>query len=130
MVKNNESHDSGDGALSAPVAVVRQKSVERQGASTEPYTRRWPQVRGGTCEFCGTLDRNVPAEFQYKLCGHYRGMELRCSYCDETKDPNQVVYHSTLNVAEHPTNPDSLVVWCNQKSCTDAHLKRFKVSKS
>lgn len=128
MAKNTVTERLGDGAPIAPV--VRSKRVERQGQNTEPVTRRYPQVRGGTCEFCGTLDPNVPAEFQYKLCPHYRGLDLRCSYCDATKDPSDVIYHSTLNIADHPVNPDDLVVWCNQKACTDAHIKRFKVSKS
>lgn len=133
--KSDVSKETGDGAPIAPVATIqapppRIKRIERQGSSSEPYTRRWPQVRGGTCEFCGVMDKREPAHLQYKLCPHYRNMTLACSYCDDTKDPNQVIYHSTLNIAEHPDNPDQLVVWCNQKTCTDAHIKRFKKSRS
>lgn len=118
--------------MSAPVPqyvppAPRQKTVERQGVRSEPYTRRYPQVRGGTCEYCGVLDVNVPAEHQYKLCGHFRGMgELRCSYCDESKDPTDIIGHSILNIAEHPDNPDSLVVWCNSYDCSRRHEARFK----
>lgn len=124
-----------DGAVSAPEPVVapayiapapRQKSIERQGARSEAYTQRYPQVRGGICEFCGVLDRNVPSESQYKLCPHFRGMELRCSYCDETKNPEEVVYHSTMNIAAHPDNPDKLIAWCDSFTCSDKHLKRFQ----
>lgn len=107
------------------MAPVRQKTIERQGARSEPYTRRLPQVRGGVCEFCGVLDPNVSAEHQYKLCPHYRGMQLRCSYCDETKNPDDVVGHATLNVAEHPDNPDKLIVWCDSYNCSKAHIERF-----
>lgn len=116
--------------VAPPVQPRRVKSIERQSSGTVPVTRRWPQVRGGQCEFCGVMDKLQPAAHQYKMCPHYRGMDLVCSYCDPTKDPDEVNYHSILNVAEHPSNPDVLVVWCNQKACTDAHLKRFQVSKS
>ena len=115
-----------------PVATapVRVRQVERQGVQAVPYTKRYPQVRGGVCEFCGILDKNVPSEFQYKLCSHFRGLELRCSYCDEAKDPSDVVGHSTLNIAEHPDNPDKIVVWCNSYTCSEKHLKRFDTSRS
>jgi len=106
----------------------RKKFVERQGASRVAYSVRWPRVIGGQCEICGVMDKNAPAEYQYKLCPHYSGMDLKCSYCDATKDPNQVNIHSRLNIAEHPDNPDKLVVWCSQLTCVQAHEKRFAPS--
>ena len=107
----------------------RQKTLERRGMRTEPYTRRLPQIRGGICEFCGVLDRNVPSQLQYQLCPHFRGIgEMQCSYCDEAKNPVDVVLHSVLNIAEHPTNPDQLVVWCNSYECSRRHEARFKVN--
>lgn len=114
----------------APAPQPRLKTIERQGVRSEPYTRRYPQVRGGICEYCGVLDIHVPAEQQYKLCGHFRGLgELRCSYCDEAKDPTDVIGHAILNIAEHPDNPDSLVVWCNSYDCSRRHETRFKRSR-
>ena len=113
----------------APV-MPRQKSIERQGDTSAPYSRRFPQVRGGVCEFCGVLDPSVPSQHQYKLCPHYRGMQLRCTYCSQTKDTDDIIYHSTLNVAEHPDNPDKLVVWCNSYECSKKHLERFQVGAS
>lgn len=110
-------------------APVRQKQVERQGVYAVPYVRRLPQVRGGVCEFCGILDKNIPSEFQYKLCPHFRGMQLRCSYCDETKNPDEVIGHSTLNIYEHPDNPDKLVVVCNSYDCTRKHEVRFQTNR-
>lgn len=104
----------------------RQMQVERQGSLSEPYTRRFPQVRGGVCEFCGVMDKNYPSQYQYKLCPHYRGQQLRCSYCPENKDPDEVVYHADLNVAEHPDKPNTLIVWCNSYECSRSHEKRFK----
>jgi len=108
----------------APV-LPRNMRVERSGNLSVPMTVRWPQIRGGTCEFCGVLDPNVPAQYQYKLCSHFRGMTARCTYCPENKDPDEVTYHANLNVATHPDNPNTLIMWCNSFSCTDAHFKRW-----
>lgn len=102
----------------------RQKRIERQGDQTVPMVRRHPSVTGGVCEFCGILDKNTPSEYQYRLCPHYRGMSLRCTYCPPSKDPDQVVYHAKLNIYDHPTSGD-LVVVCNSYDCTSKHQKRF-----
>jgi len=109
-----------------PVAQPPAYTMERQGEKNEPYTRRLPQVRGGVCEYCGTLDPNVPPENQYKLCPHFRGLTLRCSYCDETKDPEEVVSNSILNVAEHPEKRGTFIAWCGSYECSRAHEKRFR----
>lgn len=106
----------------------RQKTIERQGDVSAPVSLRSPQVRGGICEFCGVIDGNQPSHMQYKLCPHYRGMQLRCTYCPQTKESDDVIYHSTLNIAEHPDNPDKLVVWCDSYECSKKHLERFKVN--
>ena len=118
---------------STPVEVVTpppvRKTIERQGSQTVPVTRRWPQVRGGVCEFCGILDPNTPSEHQYKLCPHFRDIgQLVCSYCPAEKDPNEVIGYSKLNIAAHPDNPDKLIVWCDSYKCSRAHEKRFMVS--
>ena len=81
---------------SAPVqqwSMPRQKTIERQGDVSAPYSRRFPQIRGGVCEFCGVIDPNQPSQHQYKLCPHYRGMQMRCTYCPETKEPDDIIYH-------------------------------------
>lgn len=106
----------------------RQKQVERQGDVSSPYSHRYPQVRGGICEYCGVIDPNQPSQYQYKLCPHYRGMQLRCTYCPQTKDTDDVIYHADMNVAEHPDNPDKLVVWCNSYECSKKHRERFEVN--
>jgi len=138
------SNKPTDGAVSAPVNVPapvpvapapvyhapRQKVIERQGSKSVPYTQRYPQVRGGVCEYCGVLDPHVPSEHQYKLCPHYRGMQLRCSYCDETKNPDDVIGHSCMNIAGHPDNPDKLIVWCDSYNCSRAHEARFNLSRT
>ena len=106
----------------------RQMRVERQGAQGVAYSRRFPEIRGGICEFCGVLDPKVESKFQYKLCPHYRGMQAWCSYCHETTDPDETVYHERLKVAEDPNNPGSLIMWCDKYDCAQAHLKRFKTN--
>lgn len=108
------------------VLAPQQMRIERQGSRSEPFTKRWPRVVGGICEFCGVLDKNVPSQYQYKICPHYRGMELRCSYCAESKNPDEVVYHANMNIAGHPDKPNELIVWCNSYECSEAHLKRFR----
>lgn len=125
---------SGTEPQNAPAPVPQQEyiqarnlTVERQGQGSAQYSERFPQVRGGVCEFCGIQDPLVAAEHQYKMCPHYRGMMLRCSYCDETKNPDEVAGKSVLNVAKHPDNPSKLVVWCDSFSCSEKHLARFKI---
>jgi len=127
------ANDPATERVSAPatppeVIMPRHKTVERQGAKSEPYVHHYPEVRGGVCEFCGVIDPNVSAEHQYKLCPHYRGQQLRCSYCDENKDPNEVAGRSVLKVTDHPTNPNSLVVVCDRFECLNRHQQRFKVN--
>lgn len=117
--------------VTAPVqewVMPRQKQVERQGGSGSHYVVHYPQVRGGVCEYCGVMDPNQPSQYQYKLCPHYRGMNLGCSYCPQSKDSDDVNYHSTLNITEHPENPDKIVICCDSYECTKKHEERFKVS--
>ena len=105
-----------------------QKSIERTGANNEPYVRRYPQVRSGTCEYCGVIDPTKPADIQYQLCPHYKGMELRCSYCDASLNPIEVNRMAIINVADHPNNPNQIIAWCDRTACVDKHRKRFQVS--
>jgi hypothetical protein len=109
-------------------AQPREMRLERQGADTVPMSRRFPQIRGGQCEFCGVIDPHQPADLQYKLCSHYRGMEAKCVYCPREKDQHEVVRISKLNVAEHPYQAGVLIMWCNSTECSKKHLERFKIS--
>ena len=102
------------------------KTIERQGQRAEAYSEYYPQVRGGVCEFCGVIDNKQSSTVQYKLCKHFKGMDLRCSYCPATADPEQVVYHSVINIHGHPDNPNKLVVVCDSYNCSRAHEVRFK----
>lgn len=107
--------------------MAQNKYVERQGAKSEPYVHHYPQVIAGVCEFCGIQDSNQPSQIQYQLCTHFKSFGLlRCSYCDENKDPNEVNYKSTLNITDHPSDPNALVVVCDNFTCVQKHQTRFK----
>ena len=115
--------------VQAPVTYMpppKRVHVEREGNRSEPLATPWPQIRGGICDFCGVLDPYVESKFQYKLCPHYRGLDARCTYCPESKDPNDVVYHEVLRVMEYPIGSGTLIMWCGSFNCSQAHEKRFK----
>lgn len=129
-IQNNQGASPATERAPAPATtwvLPRQKQVERHGNTGSSQVHHYPQVRGGVCEFCGVIDPNQPSQYQYKLCPHYRGQNLRCTYCPEEKDVDDIAYHSTLNITDHPDNPNKIVVVCNSYECTKAHEKRFKV---
>ena len=109
-------------------AQPRNMRLTPRGASSSPMSRVFPKVLGGQCEFCGTLDPYQPGELQYKLCPHYRGMNLKCVYCPQSKDQDEVVRNSTLLVREHPYRPGELIVWCQSFECRKKHEQAFKTS--
>ncbi len=112
--------------IPTPAPAPRQMRIERQGSQSEPYVHHFPQVRGGICEFCGVLDVNVPSQYQYKLCPHYRGMQLACSYCPGEKDPDEVVRQSKLEIVRHPDKDWEMIVVCSAYTCEQKHQKRFQ----
>lgn len=114
----------------APATNPRNMRLERQGDMPSPSSRRFPQVRGGICEYCGVIDPNQPSEYQYKLCEHYRGLQLQCSYCPSTKDADDVIIHANMNVAEHPDKPGNLIVWCDSYDCSKKHLERWQFAQT
>lgn len=114
-----------DAPTPPPPGLPRQMRVERQNEQGVPMTRKWPDIRGGTCEFCGVQDRNQPSHLQYKLCNHYRGMQVRCSYCKPERDADDVVNHTTMSVFEDPFNPGTIIFVCSLSECSDKHYKRF-----
>lgn len=103
------------------------KPIERRGSQTAPTSRRYPNVRGGTCEFCGLMDKDVEAIDQYKLCEHYRGKQLECSYCPPGK-ADEVTRRSVLKIYDHP-NGQELVVVCDSYDCESKHQNRFLVNR-
>lgn len=103
------------------------KPIERQGLNAEPQVAHYPTVRAGICDRCGVIDANYDSTVQYKLCEHYRGKELMCSYCPSSIDPNEVVRVSILRVMDSPDG-NSLVVVCNSSECSEKHIKRFRTN--
>lgn len=114
-----------DAPTPPPPGLPRQMRVERQGEQGVPMTRKWPDIRGGTCEFCGVQDRNQPSHMQYKLCNHYRGMQAHCTYCKPERDADDVINHTILNVYEDPYNAGTIIFCCSLSECMDKHIKRF-----
>lgn len=105
--------------------------IERQGDVSVPITRSFPKVIGGVCEYCGILDSSLPSEEQYTVCKHFKTVGLlRCSYCDESRDPVDVIKSAEINIHGHPDNPNKLVVVCDSFECSQKHLARFKLSRS
>lgn len=113
-----------------PVAYIppapRQMRMARGGARSEPYVRHFPDVRGGVCEFCGVLDPNTPSQYQYKLCPHYRGMQLWCKYCPAEKDPDEVIRSTKLTLVEDPNHPGTLIAVCSSYDCTKRFHDEFR----
>lgn len=105
------------------------KQIERKGSGSSPVVGFYPIVRGGICDRCGVLDQNVESTQQYKLCEHYRGKQLMCSYCPDGKDADEVIRHSILRVFDSPDNQNELVVWCNSFECLKRHEERFKINR-
>lgn len=102
-------------------------TFERQGRVSEPITRSFPAIIGGTCEYCGVVDNLQPAELQYSLCPHFKGMgEVQCSYCPETVNPIDVIKGRKIIVHGSPDDPAHVIAVCDSYNCSQAHLKRFK----
>ncbi len=119
--------------MSNPAAAgqtVPLRETEKKGGVMGLYTRIDPRIYGGICEKCGVLDKNQESEYQYKLCEHYRGLNLECSYCDPTKDQREVTRISQLYVYDHPFKKDQygrpvLGVVCDSFTCQNAFNIEF-----
>ena len=109
---------------------------ERKGAKSEVYTRRFPDITGGVCDFCGIRNNLLPSEVQYlqphdPACPYaQRGGigQIRCSYCPETVNPVDVVKQRRLVVHESPTVPGQLLAVCDSYDCSRKHESRFKLN--
>lgn len=107
----------------------RNMRLTPRGAPNVPVSRVYPRVLGGQCEFCGTIDKDQPGQYQYKLCPHYQGLDLKCVYCPPEKDQDDVVRTSRLNVREHPYRPGELLVWCQSFECLKKFEQEFGIRK-
>lgn len=121
--------------MSNPNAAVQsvpplRETVRKEGAMGFT-TRVYPKIYGGICERCGVLDPNRESMDQYKLCEHYRGLNLECNYCDATKDQREVTRISKLYVYDHPFQKDAvgrpqLAVVCDAFTCTSKFNAEFR----
>lgn len=136
MANNPNDQDNSPATERVPAPATQQyinprnMQIERVGNFDSGVTVEWPKVRGGICEWCGVLDPQTPSQYQYKLCPHYRGQTLACSYCPTTKDIDDVNYHSSLRVLTHPDKPNTLIVHCDAYECLKKHEEKWKRSTS
>ncbi len=107
---------------------------ERQGSTSEVYTKRYPDITGGVCDFCGVITGLEPSEVQYQIthvanCPYSAigGVPfIRCSYCPDNVDPVEVIKRARLSVHQHPDHPNQLIAVCDSYNCSQKHLQRFK----
>lgn len=125
----NENPSTSASTVNAPAdSMPRNLRLTPRGVSSAPLARRFPEVRGGQCEHCGTIDPYQPGQYQYKLCPHYRGMELKCAYCPLERDQDEVIRNSTLKVFEHPYHPGELMTLCGRFDCIKKFEKEFNIN--
>ncbi len=127
-MQNNASGTSPQTANVNYSSQPRNMRLSSGGASNAPLSRVYPEIRGGQCEHCGTLDPQQPGNLQYKLCPHYRGMEVRCIYCPGHKDSEEVVRSSKLIVRGHPYREGELIVACQSFECQQKLREAFGLS--
>ena len=109
---------------------LRDMKLSRPGESSAPMSRRFPEIRGGICEYCGVIDPNQPGQVQYKLCPHYSRFKdtgLRCTFCKEGDDHDEVIRSSRMLVMEDPYLPGNLITKCGKYECEVKFEKRFNL---
>lgn len=89
----------------------------------------YPRIKGGTCEACGVIDVNYPGHVQYKLCPHYKGMELKCVFCKQSADHEDVVRMSDMIAHSDPYSPKNLVTLCGSYECTKKYEEKYHISR-
>lgn len=106
----------------------RNLRLSRPGESSELQSRAFPWIYGGVCEACGVVDSNYPGHVQYKFCKHYKGMEMKCVFCKENADHQDVVRMSSMKVIEDPYNPGALVTLCGSYECTRKFEAKYHIA--
>lgn len=101
--------------------------LTQPGQANVPMSRRFPRVLGGQCEHCGTLDKNVDGRYQYKICPHFKDMNLKCVFCKESADHDEVIRHSELLVMEDPQYPGRLLTLCGQFECNKKFEDKYGI---
>lgn len=106
----------------------RNMKIIAPGESSEIQTRIFPTIYGGVCEACGVIDNNYPGHVQYKFCPHYKGMNMKCSFCKESADHDDIVRMSKMLVKEDPYSPGRLVTLCGSFECTTKFNAKYHVA--
>ncbi len=115
-------NDNNSATMGRNASLPRNMRLTPRGVSSEPQVRVFPAIIAGTCEHCGTLDKNQPGDYQYKLCPHYRGMDMKCTFCPLSENQEEVVRARTILVREDPFMPGNLVTCCTGTEC----VKKFR----
>ncbi len=102
--------------------------LSRPGESNGISARFFPRIKGGVCESCGVIDPNYPGNMQYKLCPHYKGMEMKCAFCKQAADHDDVVRMSDILVHEDPYLPGNLVTLCGSYECTKKYEQKYHIT--
>lgn len=105
----------------------RNMRIGAPGEATELRTRTFPTIYGGVCEACGVLNNNYPGQVQYKFCEHYKGLNLKCSFCKESADHDDIVRMSAMLVKEDPYTPGTLVTLCGSYECTKKYEAKYHI---
>lgn len=98
------------------------------GESNELVVRQFPWIKGGQCDYCGTLDNRYPGHVQYRFCPHYAGRNMKCVFCKETADHDDVIRMSQMKVIEDPYAPGNLVTMCGGYECTKKFETKYHLS--
>lgn len=107
---------------------LRDMKLTKPGEANVLQSRRFPTIYGGVCEACGVIDPNYPGEEQYKLCPHYKGRDMKCVFCKESADHDEVIRMSTLLVKEDPYAPGHLVTLCGSYECTRKFEAKYHIA--
>jgi len=111
--------------MTETVETKKPLSVERRVDTGFPEAEKFPNIRGGVCDFCGIVNKSTLSRLQYTECEHYKGLELKCSYCPPGTDFEDVIEHRMFSVFEYPKGSGSLTICCDDIRCRDSHHKRF-----
>lgn len=109
---------------------------ERTGSKSVVMTKKYPDITGGVCDFCGVRDNLQASEVQYEL-GHvpncpYTAIggihDIRCSYCPDEVNPIEVIKQRKLLVFASPERPGELLAVCDNYTCQGKHQKRYQIN--
>lgn len=110
------------------MSLPREMKIGRTGDGANIASRQYPDIRAGTCEYCGVINNNYSGDVQYKFCPHYSGMEMKCSFCKESANHPEVVRMSKMIVREDPYLPGQLVTLCGSYECTRKYENKYHLN--